>query len=73
MCMQCMAGAMTCVGGASSARLWLSTRSWVSARALKRASAGLVVLALLGSGLIGGAPAPSAVRDSSPERGAVAR
>ncbi len=73
MCMQCMAGAMTAVGGANAARLWFSTRTWMTARVLKRVTAGLVVVALLGAGLIGSAAPPPADRDSSSNRGVVAK
>jgi hypothetical protein len=49
MCMQCMAAATTAAAGATGARAWLGTRSWVwlSTRRLRVATGGLMFVALV--------------------------
>jgi hypothetical protein len=51
MCMQCMAGAMTAVAGATGIRAWLASRgfSWLTPRRMRLATLSLIGLALIGA------------------------
>lgn len=48
MCAQCMAAAATAAAGATGIRAWLATRgwSWLTPLRLRRATAGLLIVAL---------------------------
>ncbi|HWC08932.1 MAG TPA: hypothetical protein VG458_07765 [Solirubrobacterales bacterium] len=52
MCMQCMATAATAGAAATGVRAWLATRGWLSARLLKRATAGMIATALFASAAV---------------------
>lgn len=52
MCAQCMVTAATAAGAATGARSWLATRSWVTPVVLRRATAAVLMLALLAAGLV---------------------
>jgi hypothetical protein len=56
MCAQCMAAATTAAAGATGLRAWLATRgwSWLTPVRLRRATAGLVVAALVASATLSG-------------------
>jgi hypothetical protein len=62
-----MAGAATIVAGTSGIRLWLTARAWawLTPRRLRHATRGLLVTAVVASGLLvsssGSAPAPPAL------------
>ncbi len=66
MCAQCMAGAATIVAGTSGIRLWLTARAWawLTPSRLRHATRGLLVTAVVASGLLvnsfSPAPAPPA-------------
>jgi hypothetical protein len=53
MCMQCMATAMTVGAGATGIRAWLAARSpsWLTPSRMRRATAGLLGVAVIASGL----------------------
>ncbi|MGE4427812.1 MAG: hypothetical protein AB7G37_15290 [Solirubrobacteraceae bacterium] len=55
MCVQCAAGAMTAVAGASGARIWLQARvPWLARPAARRwAARTSVVVAVLAAGVLG--------------------
>lgn len=68
MCVQCAAGAMTAVAGASGARLWVETRfpGLMGPRTKKVVRRSLVGVGLLAAGVLGGSgAAPSAAAPSS--------
>lgn len=69
MCIQCAAGAMTAVAGASGARLWVETRfpGLMGPRTKRVVRRSLVGVGLLVAGLLGGSGAapPSAAAPSS--------
>ncbi len=52
MCVQCAMGAMTAGVAVTGGRTWLQTRTWVSPRALRRATAVLVTGGLLASAFL---------------------
>lgn len=52
MCVQCLAGASVAVGGATGLRAWLATRSWITPRALRRATVALLTGAVLAAAVI---------------------
>lgn len=71
MCIQCAAGAMTAVAGASGARLWVETRfpGLMGPRTKKIVRRSLVGVGLLMAGLLGGngaAPSPATALDPGP-------
>lgn len=61
MCAQCMAGAATIVAGTSGIRLWLTARAWawLTPRRLRHATRGLLVTAVVASGLLVSSSSPS--------------
>lgn len=59
MCVQCIASASVAVGGATGLRAWLATRTWISPRALKRATVALLSGAVLAAAVITPGVAPA--------------
>ncbi len=53
MCAQCMATATVAVGAASGLRAWLAAShpDWLTARVLRAATAGLLVVAVIAAGI----------------------
>lgn len=62
MCMQCMAGASLALGTATTTRSWLATRSWMTPKALKRATVTLLLAAVTASCFIPAATPPQAAQ-----------
>ena len=61
MCTQCMAGASVAMGGAAGTRAWLSTRTWMTPTAMRRATIALLAGGVIGSAtLVSGASPPPA-------------
>jgi len=71
MCIQCAAGAMTAVAGASGARLWVEARfpGLMGPRTKKIVRRSLVGVGVLVAGLLGGSgasPSPATAVDPGP-------
>lgn len=61
MCVQCMAGAATAMGGATGVRAWLATRTWITPKALRRWTIGLLGAGVVASATLVGSTAPAQV------------
>lgn len=68
MCMQCMAGASVAVGSASGMRAWLAMRgwAWLTPKAMRRITIGLMSAAVVASSMFPSGAAPARPANGSP-------